>query len=161
MPQSTPNKDNDRYKELMNESLDELTALFKKGTQTLQATKAAIETPNISIEAAPIKAALALYELLEHGYQYSIHIVISLFDKAWNEGFANRFKRVIAFNDMSKADMPTSLIKQYKLDNMLKSIRNNDEEETRALLVIQDSVTKLRPVIYEMTKYEIDMENLK
>jgi hypothetical protein len=110
---------------------------------------------------SPIKASLALFELMEHGYQYSIHIIASMFDSVSIDDFSSKFKRVILFNDAPGEDFPTSMAAKYTLNNMLKSIRSTDEDETRALLVTKDSITKLRPIIYEISEYEIKEENLK
>ena len=92
--------------------------------------------------------------LLKNGYRYNLHIVLAIKGdpSTWrNLHIVSEINNVVLFNDTGYA---AQIENAYYLKEMLKNISNDVEEETMAVCSSKKSFSKIRPIIYKMSKQD-------
>ena len=99
---------------------------------------------------ATISIQEAFRIMIEKGYKYNIHIIVSINRNysSWNPGKFISSSRVILFNDN---DFVSEVEESYYVKEMLKNISNNGNDETLAVWLTQKSLSKIRPLIYDLS----------
>lgn len=90
--------------------------------------------------------------LLKNGYRHNLHVVLAIKGDplTWrNLRAIAEINNVVLFNDTEYADQ---IGNTYYLKEMLKNISNGGEEETMAVWSSRKSFSKIRPIIYKMSK---------
>ena len=92
----------------------------------------------------------ALELLIEKGFKYNIHVVLSMkrTSSKWYPRMAFQFSRMLLFNEN---DFAADLDNSYYVKEMLKNISNNGNEETLAVWYTKKSLSKIRPIIYDIS----------
>lgn len=89
-------------------------------------------------------------KLITNGYKYNIHLILSIRgDYTKWRGF--RFSdagRIIVFNQATSID---GIGSKYYLNEMLKNIANENEEETVAVWYSNQMFSKIRPILYRIS----------
>ncbi len=111
----------------------------------------------------PISILSAFDELIQSGYKLSIYFVVSMIGSVGNrvEFIRDSFSKLIVYNDINKDFIPNLNGNQRKIFDMLCTLKNELTEETRALLIDNNSIIKIRPVLYEMQEVERRLEERK
>lgn len=89
--------------------------------------------------------------LLKNGYRYNMHVILAIKGdpSAWrNSRNVSEINNVVLFNNTEYADL---IDNAYYLKEMLKNI-SNDGEETMAVWSCKKNFSKIRPIIYKMSK---------
>lgn len=96
-----------------------------------------------------VSAKEAFLSLINEGYKYNIHVIMSLVGSGNGKAFEfkDSFARAIYYNNIAKYDLPSVGGMQGRIFDLLSSIKNNGDE-TMAVYIEGTDSTKLRPIIY-------------
>lgn len=90
--------------------------------------------------------------LLKNGYRYNMHLILAIKgDPSVWRGMrvASEINNVVMFNDTEYAEQVDNA---YYLKEMLKNISNSGEDETLAVWTRRRQLSKIRPIIYKMSR---------
>ena len=90
--------------------------------------------------------------LLKNGYRYNMHLILAIKGdpSAWRGmRMASEINNVVMFNDTEYADQVDN---SYYLKEMLKNISNDGEDETMAVWTRRKQFSKIRPIIYRLSR---------
>ena len=90
--------------------------------------------------------------LLKNGYRYNMHLILAIKgDPSIWRGMrvASEINNVVMFNDTEYAEQVDNA---YYLKEMLKNISNEGEDETLAVWTRRRQLSKIRPIIYKMSR---------
>lgn len=90
-------------------------------------------------------------ELLKNGYRYNIHSILSIKGdpSVWRSlRITSEINNIILFNDTEYSDQ---IDNAYFLKEMLKNISNEGKDETMAVCSRKRTLSKIRPIIYNMS----------
>lgn len=100
-------------------------------------------------------------QILRNGYRYNIHMILAIKGdpSTWNSlEISSELRNVVLFNSTEFAD--SRIENSYYVKEMLKNISNESEGETMAVWYSKRKLSKLRPIIYDLSnekeKQEID-----
>ncbi len=91
-------------------------------------------------------------QLLRNGYRYNIHMVLAIKGdpSTWNSlEISSELRNVVLFNSTEYAD--SRIENSYYVKEMLKNISNESEGETMAVWYSKRKLSKLRPIIYDLS----------
>ena len=95
-----------------------------------------------------------LSTLLKNGYRYNLHLVLAIKGDpmTWRTGrTVGSMNNTMLFNDTEYAEQFDN---SFYINEMLKNISNDGDEETVAVWVGKKSLSKIRPVIYKMSNLQ-------
>lgn len=92
----------------------------------------------------------AFETLVEKGFKYNIHVIASIKRSSsdWYPRTAFQLGRLLLFNEN---DYASDLENSYYVKEMLKNISNNGIDETLAVWFSKKSLSKIRPIIYDIS----------
>ena len=90
--------------------------------------------------------------LIKNGYRYNIHIVLSIRGSMseWrNSRVLSELSNVVLFNTFDSVEMFGN---SYYLKEMLKNITSEANENTMAIWLRENTISKMRPLIYKLSE---------
>lgn len=100
---------------------------------------------------------IVMNTLLNKGYRYNIHLILAMRESSnWRSLSRNDVVNTIYFNSTDVSNQQSNL---YYIKEMLKNISNHDGSETRIVWVHKNTISKVRPIIYNMTS-DLEKETL-